>query len=197
MQHSIANLLHWPSQCSRVRCLHLTVNLQWKVFTFTPKRSFGVKTLWNPAFGWISQLKVRIFPGRKAWKDALATQALRPELQKARPYGLAVESKKRKLQTTIHLRSRWIVVVDRNSWAVKPKSCLCCLRQQNNRINLLLSNWDAQCTSQNNVLASKWRLSSANLRLASITNAPSNHQCTLKSSMHPQIINAPCETTNC
>ena len=39
--------------------------------------------------------KVRIFPGRKAWKDALATQALRPELQKARPYGLAVESKRK------------------------------------------------------------------------------------------------------
>ena len=82
--------------CSKVRCLHLTVNSQWKLFTFRPKRSFGVKTVWNPAFGWISQLKVRIFPGRKAWKDALATQALRPELQKARPYGLAVESKRKK-----------------------------------------------------------------------------------------------------
>ena len=26
-----------------VRCLHLTVNSQWKLFTFTPKRSFGLK----------------------------------------------------------------------------------------------------------------------------------------------------------
>ena len=29
----------------KVRCLHLTVNSQWKLFTFTPKRSFGVKTV--------------------------------------------------------------------------------------------------------------------------------------------------------
>ena len=29
----------------KVRCLHLTVNSQWKLFTLTPKRSFGVKTV--------------------------------------------------------------------------------------------------------------------------------------------------------
>ena len=58
---SIANLLHWRSQCSTVRCLHLTVNLQWKLLIFTPKRSFGVKTCIS------------------AWKPA--SQDLRPEMQ--------------------------------------------------------------------------------------------------------------------
>ena len=60
----------------KVRCLHLTVNSQWKLFTFTPKRSFGVKTVWNPAFGWISH---SCTSGLKAW-------SAKAEL---RPYGLS------------------------------------------------------------------------------------------------------------
>ena len=103
---SIANLLHWRSQCSTVRCLHLTVNLQWKLLIFTPKRSFGVKTCisaWKPAsqdlrpemqectlhhngvvVQYVDQdeVLVHFYWSSPYGLDQYALQALRPEVQK-------------------------------------------------------------------------------------------------------------------
>ena len=127
---SIANLLHWRSQCSTVRCLHLTVNLQWKLLIFTPKRSFGVKTCEiQPSAGFhslcctttegcgavyqlfflkrkVGQKKSTRISGRKPWDAFMHFGPYGPKCKKARPYGLAVKSKK---YTTNHLnrRLRW------------------------------------------------------------------------------------------
>ena len=93
---SIANLLHWRSQCSTVRCLHLTVNLQWKLFIFTPKRSFGWKcSLVYQLFFLkrkVGQKKSTRISGLTPWDafhisgltawDVYAFRALRPEMQK-------------------------------------------------------------------------------------------------------------------
>ena len=86
----------------KVRCLHLTVNSQWKLFTFTPKRSFGVKTLippasqvelslnWSTPYGWTSihlrRYRLRclytnfLFKKKVGQRKVYASQALRPEM---------------------------------------------------------------------------------------------------------------------
>ena len=88
-------LLHWRSQCSishkeyvalhllrssrcsTVRCLHLTVNLQWKLFIFTPKRSFGVKTYCSIHLN----LRLRCLNWSSPYGlDQYTYQALRPDM---------------------------------------------------------------------------------------------------------------------
>ena len=88
---SIANLLHWRSQCSTVRCLHLTVNLQWKLFIFTPKRSFGWKCslVYQLFFLKEKLVKRKVHASQGLRPEMLFTsQALRPEMcMHFGPYG--------------------------------------------------------------------------------------------------------------
>ena len=127
MQHSIANSnaaescigvrsAAFSCRSHKVRCLHLTVNSQWKLLIFTPKRSFGWKSnnapqrscgalVWNPqrSCGFHTLLHLRTSswdaacgPGLRSWStlnwsspyglDQYALQALRPEVQKEKKY---------------------------------------------------------------------------------------------------------------
>ena len=103
MQHSIANSNAAFSCIGKVRCLHLTVNSQWKMTYFTRTkwtatwesgcsihlRPYGLRCLnWSSPYGLDQYTSWALQP------KMYALQALRPEVQKekkyasSRPYGL-------------------------------------------------------------------------------------------------------------